>query len=132
MTRYMLDTNIVTHLVKGHQTVGRHVASVPMVSLSISAITEGELRYGLAKRPQATTLRKLVEQLLLRVEVLPWEESTAERYGTLRARLEREGKSLAQLDLLIAAHALATDMILVTNDRAFDQINELELQDWTA
>ena len=60
MKRFMLDTNTVSFLIKGHPVVARHVVAVPLSSLCISAITEGELRYGLAKRPDATRLHQLV------------------------------------------------------------------------
>jgi tRNA(fMet)-specific endonuclease VapC len=67
-----------------------------------------------------------------RVDVLPWDFSAAERYGILRAALDRSGRPLGSLDLLIAAHALAAGAILVTNDRAFSQIAPLQIEDWTA
>jgi tRNA(fMet)-specific endonuclease VapC len=121
----MLDTNIVSHLVKQHPNVSRQVVGVPMASLCISAITAGELHYGLARRPA-------VSELMRRVDVLPWDFSAAERYGILRAALDRSGRPLGSLDLLIAAHALAAGAILVTNDRAFSQIAPLQIEDWTA
>jgi tRNA(fMet)-specific endonuclease VapC len=132
MKRYMLDTNTVSHLLKGHPDVARRVVAVPMASLCISAITEGELLFGLAKRPDAKRLHAAVHELLKRVDVLPWDSDTAERYGPVRADMERRGKILGPLDLLIATHALAVDTVLVTNDRAFGQVVGLHLEDWTA
>ena len=90
MTGYLLDTNTVSHLVKGNRNVARHLVAAPMASVSISSITEGELLFGLAKRPQATRLRQLVREFLLRVDALPWDSATAECYGNLRATLETE------------------------------------------
>nr|VFJ50550.1 MAG: tRNA(fMet)-specific endonuclease VapC [Candidatus Kentron sp. DK]VFJ54577.1 MAG: tRNA(fMet)-specific endonuclease VapC [Candidatus Kentron sp. DK] len=129
--RYMLDTNTVSHLLKGHPVVARHVRELPMASLCISAITGGELRFGLAKRPEAKHLHVAVEELLLRVDVLPWDNAVTKRYGAVRADRERQGGMLSPLDLLIAAHALETGAVLVTNDRAFGRITELPLEDWT-
>lgn len=129
--RYMLDTNTVSHLIKAHPTVAQHVIALPMGSISISAITEGELLFGLAKRPEAKRLHLLVREFLRRVDVLPWQSDIAECYGKLRADLEQQGKILAPLDLLIAAHALGTGAVLVTNDHAFDQVTDLVLEDWT-
>jgi tRNA(fMet)-specific endonuclease VapC len=129
--RYLLDTNTVSHLIKGHPAVARQVIEVPMASLCISAITEGELLFGLAKRPDAKRLHIVVQEFLRRVDVLPWDSSIAKHYGTVRADMERQGKVLAPLDLLIATHALSVSAVLVTNDRAFCQIADLSIEDWT-
>ncbi|MBW8028337.1 MAG: PIN domain-containing protein [Ferrovum sp.] len=131
MKRYMLDTNTVSHLLKAHPTVARRMVEVPMASLSISAITEGELLFGLAKRPEAKRLHTAVREFLRRVDVLPWDNAISERYGTVRADMEKQGNILAPLDLLIAAHALSKGAILVTNDQAFGQVANLILEDWT-
>lgn len=131
MKRYMLDTNAVSHLIKAHPAVARRVVAVPMAFLCISAITKGELLFGLAKRPDARRLHVAVRELLLRVDVLPWDNAIAEHYGIVRAELERQGKILTPLDLLIATHALSTDVVLVTNDRAFGQVAGLLVEDWT-
>jgi tRNA(fMet)-specific endonuclease VapC len=132
MTRTMLDTNIVSHLLKLHPAVVRHVTAASMASLCISAITAGELVFGLAKRPDAVRLHRAVEEFLRRVDVLPWDREVATRYGGVRAALERGGKVLGALDLLIAAHALNAGAVLVTNDRTFRHVPGLEVEDWTA
>ena len=129
--RYMLDTNTVSHLVKQHPNVVQHVVGVPMFSLCVSAITAGELLYGLARRPDAGRLQAAVSEFMRRVDVLPWDFSAAERYGIVRATLDRAGKPLGSLDVLIAAHALAVGAVLVTNDRAFNQVAQLRIEDWT-
>jgi tRNA(fMet)-specific endonuclease VapC len=131
MKRYMLDTNTVSHLLREHPAVARHVVAVPMASLCISAITEGELLFGLAKRPNAKRLQVAVREFLRRLDALPWESTTAECYGLVRAAMARRGKVLAPLDLLIAAHALSVGAVLVTNDRAFSQVSDLHVEDWT-
>ena len=128
----MLDTNIVSLLLRQHPAVTRNVVAAPMAALSISAITAGELLFGLARRPAAQRLHAAVREFLRRVEVLPWETATAARYGTMRAELERAGKVLAPLDLLIAAHALDRPAILVTNDRAFGMVERLDIADWSS
>lgn len=131
MIRYMLDTNMVSHIIKQHPSVIQHLLNAPITSLCISSITQGELLFGLAKRPMAHRLHAAVREFLLRVDVLPWNSTTGECYGTVRANLESQGKILGPLDLLIAAHALETDAILVTSDRAFRQITHLRIEDWT-
>ncbi len=127
----MLDTNTVSHLVKQHPIVTRRVVDVPMASLCMSAITAGELFYGLAMRPEAVRLQATMTELIWRVDVLQWDIVSAERYGIVRATMDRTGRSLGSLDLLIAAHALDVGAVLVTNDRAFSQVAELQTEDWT-
>ena len=131
MTRYMLDTNTVSHLLKKHPAVARRVVAVPITSLCISAITQGELLFGLAKRPDAMALHGAVREFLRRVDVLPWDAATSEVYGPARAATQREGRVLAPMDLLIGSHALSIHAILVTNDRAFAQLPGLLIEDWT-
>jgi len=131
MKRYMLDTNTVSHLLKDNQAVASRVVSAPMASLCLSVITEGELLFGLAKRPRAVRLQVAVRELLRRVDVLPWDRTVAESYGTVRAKMEHKGLILAPLDLLIATHAISIGAVLVTNDQAFGQVTGLPVEDWT-
>jgi len=131
MTQYMLDTNMVSYLLKDHPTVARRVVATPMAYLCISAITEGEILFGLARRPHAKGLHIAVREFLRRVDVLPWDSIVAERYGTVRATMERQGKTLAPLDLLIASQALNAGAVLVTHDRSFRQLRGLQVEDWT-
>lgn len=132
MRRYMLDTNMVSHLLKGHPAAARRVVAAPMASLCISAITEGELLFGLARRPDAKRLHLAVRELLRRVDVLPWDSAAAERYGIVRADMVRQGMIMAPLDLLIATHALSKAAVLVTDDRTFLQIADLHVEDWAS
>jgi tRNA(fMet)-specific endonuclease VapC len=131
MKRYMLDTNMVSHFIKGHPKVVAQVVGLPMSLLCISAITEAELLFGLAKLPQAKRLHESVREFLLRVDSLPWDSSVTRDYAAVRADMKKQGKTLEPLDLLIATHALSTGAILVTNDRAFAQVPKLQLEDWT-
>ena len=93
---WMLDTNAVSDLLRAHPTVLRRASEHPMARLCMSAITEGELRYGLAKRPEATRLHEAVRQLLLRVQPLSWDSQAAAAYGLLRAQLQALGKPLSR------------------------------------
>jgi tRNA(fMet)-specific endonuclease VapC len=129
---YLLDTNTVSHLIKRHPQVTQRLLAVPMHKICISAITAGELAFGLAKRPQALALKAAVDEFLLRVEVLPWDEAVSQTYGTLRAQLQSQGKPLAALDMQIAAHALHLKATLVSSDRAFAQVTDLLMEDWTS
>lgn len=126
-TPYLLDTNMVGYIVSGRSQAARMamVEGMEQARVTISTITEAEILYGLEKRPGATRLRAAVEALLASVEILAWDSEAAMAYGTLRARLTAAGKSLSAMDMLIAAHAVATDAILVTRDAAFLQVDSL-------
>jgi tRNA(fMet)-specific endonuclease VapC len=132
MTRYLLDTNIVSCIINGNSpAVDRRLVRVAMAQLALSAVTEGELRFGAARLPHTTRLHNMIEDFFLRVAVLPWDSDAAQQYGRLRATLEREGQPMGNLDAMIAAHALALDAVLVTNDHAFARIKKLKVVDWT-
>ena len=131
VTRYMLDTNTVSHLLRKQPAVMQRVVAAPITALCISAITQGELLLGLARRPGATALHDAVWQFLRRVDVLPWDAATSEVYGRARADSHSQGRVLAPMDLLIGTHALSIGAVLVTSDRAFAQLSGLSIEDWT-
>ncbi len=130
--RFMLDTNIASFLIRGASApLKARLLAVPMAQLCVSAATQGELVYGLARRPDATALKNAVREFLVRLDVLAWDSAAAERYGALRASLERLGTPMGNLDTLIAGHALAVGAVLVTNDQAFRRVEGLSVEDWT-
>jgi tRNA(fMet)-specific endonuclease VapC len=130
--RYLLDTNIASYAIKGNfPAVRQRLLNLPMSEVAISVITEAELRFGVARLPEALKLGSAVEEFMLRIEVLPWESQAARRYAHLRAALEEHGEPIGNLDLMIAAHALANEVILVTNDRVFRRVKGLRIEDWT-
>jgi tRNA(fMet)-specific endonuclease VapC len=132
LARYLLDTNIASYIIKGNSpAVRRRLIRHPMAEIAVSAVTEGELNYGAARKPEAIRLREVVDEFLLRVTILPWDSDAAREYGALRAWLEQQGQPMGNLDLMIGAHARAAGLILVTNDRAFGRIAKLKIQDWT-
>ncbi len=130
---FMLDTNIASFIIRGGApALMRRLQAQPVPSVCVSAITEAELRYGLARKPDATALHAAVHAFLLHVQALPWDSEAAARYGELRAALEADGKPMGNMDTLIAAHALAAGATLVSNDRAFKRVAGLRVEDWTA
>lgn len=130
--RFLLDTNIASCVIKGNSpSVDRHLTKVAMAELAISAVTEGELRFGAARLPHAARLHSLIEDFFLRVAILSWDSDAPQQYGRLRATLEREGQPMGNLDVMIAAHALALDATLVTNDHAFARVKKLKVVDWS-
>jgi len=131
--RFMLDTNMASYIIKGaNDAVQKRLENVPMASVCISAVTQAELLRGVAKKPDSKQLPMVVNEFLLRVEILPWDSRAAESYAELRTAFEKEGKPLGAMDMLIAAHAASSGAILVTNDRAFYNVRKhLSLEDWT-
>src|SRR5271156_7011477 len=130
--RYLLDTNTVSYIIKGiFPHVRERLLKVPISEVGISVITEAELRFGVARLPQATKLAIVVQEFLLRVEVLPWDSPAARQYARLRAALEEHGEPMGNLDLMIAAEALAAGAILVSSDRVFRRVKGLKVEDWT-
>lgn len=127
---YLLDTNTVSHLIKRHPQATQRLLAVPMHSICISAITAGELAYGLAKRPDAVALKTVVNEFLRRVDVLTWDNGVAQTYGTLRAQLQSQGIALSPLDMQIAAHALHVKAVLVSSDAAFRHVSLVETENW--
>lgn len=132
MSGYLLDTNIASHVIRGDRpAISRRLTTLPMEEIAISSVTQGELLYGLAKRNYPAALTRRVREFLLRVDVLPWDHEVAQAYADLRAGCEASGVSLAPLDMMIAAQAVAADAVLVTNDKAFARLPEpLRMENW--
>jgi len=132
MIRYLLDTNTASYAIKGNVArVREQLLKIAMADVGISVITEAELRFGVARLPLAIRLKDLVEEFLLRVEVLPWNSAAANHYAEIRAALERSGNPMGNMDMLIAAHALSVEAVLVTHDRVFRRVKGLKLEDWS-
>ena len=132
-TLYLLDTNMTGYIARGRSAAAREQLERAMQSsvVAMSAISRGEILFGLEQRPAATRLRTLMDDLFRRVRVLAWDSAAAESYAKLRTRLNAEGKSLAPMDMLIAAHAIAVGAVLVTKDAAFAQVTPLlDVVDW--
>jgi tRNA(fMet)-specific endonuclease VapC len=133
LTAYLLDTNVASDAIKGNPAqVRERLVALPVHEVAISAVTQGELIYGLEKRGNPEALRALIHEFLIRVEVLPWTADVANVYGSLRAACSQRGVSLGALDMMIAAQAVAAAAVLVTRDKAFAHVEHgLKLEDWT-
>ena len=129
--RYLLDTNIVSDLVRNPQgKVAQHIRRVGEAHVCTSIIVAGELRYGAAKKGSAR-LSSQVDAVLGALEVLPWEKRVDVTYGALRLRLEQAGTPIGANDLLIAAHALALGYAVVTdNEKEFGRVKDLRCENW--
>ena len=131
--RYMLDTNIVSDLVRRPQgPVFDRIVAVGGDALCISIITAAELRYGCAKKGSPRLLAQ-VEAILAGLEILPFDVEADGHYGGIRAELEAAGKPIGPNDLLIAAHAVEVGATLVTaNTAEFGRIRGLAVENWLA
>lgn len=129
--RYMLDTNVVSELVRRPtEEIAQRAAEQEPGTIAISIIVAAELRYG-AERRRSTRLSGQLEAVLSAISTLPMEAPADAHYGLIRAALERAGRPIGHNDLLIAAHARALGATLVTrNVREFSRVPGLAIDDW--
>lgn len=129
--RYLLDTDTVAfHLRKSSAGLKRRLRKVPVGQVALSVVTEMEIRYGLARNP-SPRIAPLVEELLDAMTILPLTSDVAPTYAKVRAALESKGTPIGPLDLMIAAHALAARLTLITgNLREFRRVPGLRCEDW--
>jgi tRNA(fMet)-specific endonuclease VapC len=129
--RYLLDTNIVSQLIRNpHGPVTEQIRKVGQAQVCTSIIVAAELRYGAAKK-RSPRLSAQMEAVLGALEVLPIAAPGDVVYGALRARLEQSRSLVGAHDLLIAAQAVALGLTLVTdNEREFARIKNLPRENW--
>ena len=131
--RYLLDTNVISHVMQGRDAeLLRRLTQLPVGQVVMSSVTLAELEYGLHRKGNPPRLRNALTQVLLRVDVMPWDEKVATRYGEMCSTLESLGIGLSDFDMMIAAHAVASGATLVSRDKAFAQVpvDRLSLEIW--
>ncbi len=133
-SRYLLDTNICIYIRHSRpEQVLRRFRKLRAGEAALSVITYGELLYGAAKSTHTTAALERLRELVQLLPALPLPETAAETYGTVRAELESKGEMIGNNDLWIAAHALASGLILVTNtEKEFRRVRGLKIQNWAA
>ena len=129
--RRTLDTNICSYILRRHPAeMIERFASLDKSQLWLSAIVAAELRFGAAKLA-SPRFQAAIEAWLAGFEVLPWPVDAAHHYAQIRSELERAGKPIGGMDLLIAAHAMAEDSVLITNNaREFHRVPGLAVEEW--
>jgi tRNA(fMet)-specific endonuclease VapC len=129
--RYLLDTNIVSNLVRNPQgRVADRLKAVGEQNICTSIIVAAELRYGTTKKA-SPRLTAQVEAVLGVIDTLPFDSPADEIYASIRTRLESAGTPIGGNDLVIAAQALALDHTLVTdNDQEFSRVDGLRIENW--
>lgn len=129
--KYMLDTNICIYAQKGVPSVLRNLQAHWQEGIGISAITLAELEYGVAASAHPQKNAVALMQMLAILDILPFDNDAAAEYGIINAALRKKGTPIGTMDTLIAAHAKAADLIVVThNTREFQRVNGLQLIDW--
>lgn len=131
--KYLLDTNICIFVINNRpEIVRRKMQGISVGDVGISSITVSELLYGVSKSAQVERNQAALDKFLMPLEVLAYDENAARRYGVIRAFLESKGMPIGPMDLMIAAHALALNVTVVTNNvREFQRIPGLKVEDWT-
>ncbi|WP_457673327.1 type II toxin-antitoxin system tRNA(fMet)-specific endonuclease VapC [Thiolapillus sp.] len=131
MLKYMLDTNIVIYVVKNRPESVREAFNQQAGRLCISTVTLGELYFGAEKSAKPEQNLEVIEGFAARLEVLPFEAGDAAHFGQLRAELAIQGTPIGPYDAMIAGHARARGLVLVTNNlREFQRVPGLRLENW--
>jgi tRNA(fMet)-specific endonuclease VapC len=132
--KFMLDTNICIYLIKQKPAkVLKRLKSHSVGDIGISTISLAELRYGVSKSQHVERNQQALNEFILPLEVADFNEKAAEEYGIIRTELEKKGKPIGSMDMLIGAHALSLGATLVTNNvREFKEVKNLRIVDWSA
>jgi tRNA(fMet)-specific endonuclease VapC len=132
MTRYMLDTDICSYVMKrSNQTLLHKLAAAAISEVCMSVVTKAELLYGVRVSPNPARDGEALQGLLTYVEVLDFPDQAAEHYADIRGDLKETGQLIGANDLLIAAHARSLGLTLVTNNtQEFTRVAGLELENW--
>lgn len=130
--QYMLDTSICIYIIKRRpRAVIERFLQTEIAQIGISSITLSELVYGVSKSSKPEQNQIALTQFIAPLEVLPYDDQAAQHYGGLRACLEKQGKPIGSLDMLIAAHARSTTCTLVTNNqKEFIRVPDLKIENW--
>lgn len=128
---YLLDTNICIYIINNKPPhVFEKFKQYQLGQLSISSISASELTFGVEKSGSLRN-KNALDKFLAPLDVLPYDESAIWHYAKLRQSLQSKGQMIGSLDMLIAAHALALDTVLVTNNmKEFERIDGLKLENW--
>ena len=130
---YLLDTDIASYVIdRRFPALDRRLKHLPAASVAISVITRAELMYGLESLETKHPLRTGVRMFLTTIRCLDWDVRAADWYASIRHRLTVSGQKIGELDMMIAAHAIAVDAVLVTNNmRHYKRIRpQLKIENW--
>ena len=128
----MVDTNICIYIMNQRPVKIIHAFKQCNIGeIGVSAITVSELQYGAAKSKSRDINKQRIEEFLLPLEILPYDDAASGIYGNIRFLLEKRGVVIGFLDLLIAAQAISRDLVLITNNtKEFNRVDDLKLENW--
>jgi tRNA(fMet)-specific endonuclease VapC len=130
--KYLLDTDTCIYALKRDASVLQELLSKSREDVSISVMTEAELRTGAAKSSSPARTLRLVENFLRPLTMLEFNSVDAATYAHVRAKLERAGTPIGPLDTIIASQAVSRDLTLVTNnEREFRRVSGLRVENWS-
>ena len=130
MPEFMLDTDMVSWALRGRGAVGARVLAHRPSQICISSITLAELRFG-ADAKGSRALHRLIDAFVRPIDVLPFDQAAADKFGVVAAQLARKGEPIGTFDTLIAAHALACGVTLISNNtKHFQRVVGLKLANW--
>jgi tRNA(fMet)-specific endonuclease VapC len=131
--KYLLDTNICIYIIKKQPiSVIQHLTKTSVNDIGISVITYSELEYGVSKSQHQAKNKIALMEFLAPFSIIPFTEIAGEKYGEIRVNLEKKGLIIGNMDMLIAAHALSSNLILVTNNQnEFNRISDLKIENWS-
>ncbi len=130
--RYMLDTNIVSYLIRERLPDAEDLlAGIDRGETGLSVCVKAELTFGALLEPEATKRNKRLEQFLRSIKILPWDEAACDHYADIAAKLEAIGEKIGHFDEMIAAHARSQGCVMITNNiRHFARIPGLSITNW--
>ena len=132
MIKYMLDTNMVIYTIKNRPEKVRRMFNQHEGQMCISMVTLGELIYGAERSARPEHSLAVIEGFAARLGILPFESGDANHFGQVRAELAAAGTPIGPYDAMIAGHARARGLILVTNNlREFQRVPGLRLENWS-
>ncbi len=132
MIKYLIDTIICIYIMNKRPIGIIHkFKQFDVGEIGVSTITVSELQYGVSKSKNRRLNKQRIEEFLFPLEILPYDEIAATIYGDIRVQLEKRGEPIGPLDLLIAAHALSRNLVLITNnEKEFKRVKNLKVENW--
>ena len=132
MIKYMLDTNICIYIIKQKpENVIERFRQTSISDIGVSSITLSELEYGVMKSAKPEQNKLALAQFIAPIDIYAIDDVAAQHYGKIRAHLENQGTPIGSLDMLIAAHALSIDSVLITNNESeFKRVSNLKIENW--
>ena len=132
--KYLIDTNICIYLMNHHPPeVLARFRKMGVGEIALSSITVSELYYGARKSKAIQQNIRRIEEFVYPFDVLAYDEDAAKEYGKIRSYLEEQSQVIGPLDMLIAAHALSRNLILITNNtKEFERVKSLQIENWVS